>query len=727
MRTQKEFAFFSTLTLALSVFTGITVAQQYTMAKVTDMHKIENVDVFEKKSNDCDSIKNQWFWDFNKWNDTEGWTLPDPVKGEISGGTICFSVRPGNKKPHSGSWSYQVWGDDTAYDILSPGGLSIPAQKYNLIQMRIRNLSPETDGNIFWKTADNLEKDAGQAKFTMKPDEQEWQIVSCYLNNNWTGVIDQIRIRPAQMRMRGNIWIDWIKVTQGKPKEKKLRPDLCSENVVPKIVIPGITQDDFHEAFKILDECLVTDIPMKGFNYPYIAPGGKYGHSWWQLDGSLNIAGAKWVNQELAEGIIRGFAGVQEQNPDGRIDLWGGSPMRGMPANVSSLPRFFEAAFDVAIRTKDPELRQLIFNSMKDYLSYWFSSAKKDSKSGLITAVFEESFSDENFGDKNAKPGTLAPVDLNVAVAVGCYNISQLAKYLDQNEDAIKYSEMFKQLCHSINTYLWNEEKNAYYNFDIGSFTQKNRLICTTFAPMRYGIAPQERIEKMLPVLLNPKNFNWGIRPVTSIAMTDPDFMEATGSYDGTAWFGDVWTMRNMLIIAGLEDSGKHDLAAELTWKTIKIFNNNYSEYIVPSNGSGEGEERYGWSASQYIQAIIEHLFGVTYNQIEKRLNISPHIPQELSEKTISLRNLLLPFSNNTRLNLIIDSKSEDKLYMDIEITGDLPEGSIHMMLPKSTGKEFKLLNHEYKETTSLIKIENKRNLMEVAIPMQKHVKLIFR
>ena len=38
-------------------------------------------------------------------------------------------------------------------------------------------------------------------------------------------------------------------------------------------------------------------------------------------------------------------------------------------------------------------------------------------------------------------------------------------------------------------------------------------------------------------------------------------------------FFGNVFTFRNLPIIAGLEDCGRHDLASELAWMTIKAFN----------------------------------------------------------------------------------------------------------------------------------------------------------
>ena len=148
--------------------------------------------------------------------------------------------------------------------------------------------------------------------------------------------------------------------------------------------------------------------------------------------------------------------------------------------------------------------------------------------------------------------------------------------------------------------------------------------------------------------------------PVTSVARTSPTYVEATGAYDGRAWYGDVWTMRNLPIIVGLEDSGRHDLAGELAWQTIKAFNHKYAEFIKPSDGSGHGVQRYGWSASQYIQAIVEHLFGVDYDRLHDRLRIAPRVPSELAGATLALEGLILPTRGNSRLSLTITPASAE-------------------------------------------------------------------
>ncbi|MBI4166278.1 MAG: hypothetical protein HY508_11155, partial [Acidobacteria bacterium] len=95
--------------------------------------------------------------------------------------------------------------------------------------------------------------------------------------------------------------------------------------------------------------------------------------------------------------------------------------------------------------------------------------------------------------------------------------------------------------------------------------------------------------------------------------MTEPEYVEAKGNYDRGAWRCGVWTYRNMMVVTGLEEAGRPDLAGELNWGTIKAFHGYYWEFLLPSTGAGHGTNRYAWSASQYIGAIIEHLFGVDF------------------------------------------------------------------------------------------------------------------
>ena len=672
-------------------------------------------------------------WNFNKWADQEGWTVPLTFTGAVMGGALWLTFRPAISDPNKIEQPrFQIYGNQSFIHassvIRSPKGLKLPASEAKKVRMRVLNLSPETDGYIYWRTSENPDKDAGPVRFTMEPGLKQWQEVVCHMDDRWVGTIDQITLAFAITAVRGDIWINHIAIADGMPHAQPLRPDVCSDRVVPQITLPGISQDDFHDAFKVLDENIITDVPVFGFKYPVMGPGGHYGENWWQLDSSLAVSGAKWANQRFAENVMRGFKGVQEQNPDGRIDLWGGSAIRGQVGDASSLPRLLEVAYDVARRTDDKLLRQEIYLMTKRYLDWWLSPVKRDPVTKLITAFFEESLSVTFATRQNTDimPQTLAPMDTNVAVALGCYRASALARGLGKTEEAKRYMDEFNDIKRSINRYLWNETKQAYYNYNVRESKQLPTLICTTFDPLRMRIAPPKRVNDLIAKLLDPRLFNWGKLPVTTIAMTDNEFVEATGPYDGRQWFGDVWAMRNLPIIAGLEDVGRHELAAELAWATIKAFNGKYTEYLVPSTGEGGGVTRYAWSASLYITAIIEHLFGVDFDRIGGYLRVVPQIPIDLFSKELSLRQLIIPTGGDTRLNLRVKQTAIGKAQVDIGIDGDLPDGNMEILLPSSGNRPVVVTDERGRKLPIVRNPGDLVNVAGIRTPIRSSVRLQF-
>jgi len=685
----------------------------------------------------------KWKWDFNHAGDTEGWTIPKHFTGRVQGGALWISMT--NTKWLKNIWDYISPMRDSkiggVYTMDSPRKLAIPAEKFNKVKLRLLNLSPETDGYVQWLAPDEPDKQANirpfvkdAVHFSMKPNYRQWQEVTCHIDGQWKGTIDQIRIIPGILTHRGDIWIDWIAVTNGPPREPLYRPDLISEKVVPKINIPGIKQAEFQDAFQVLDDSMWIDVPFHGFDYPFFAPGAGgacYGWSWWQLDCNVCLGGAKWANQEFAENVIRGFIGVQAQNPDGRIDHAGRSPVRGAPHHLSSLPRYFEAAYDVARRSNDGRLRKAIFESMRKYHQWWFSSVKRDSKTGLVTAWFEESVSVPSF---NQSPQTIAPLDTNVAVALGADRIAKLAQQLGYTREAKLYRQLFDEHVQAINQYMWDEEEGAYYYYNVKESQRELKLNSTTFDPFRLKMAPQKQIETLIPKMRDPDLFNWGILPLTTAAKTSAEYCEEIGGNAGRAWFGNIWTMRNLPIVNGLADIGRHDLAGELAWQTVKAFNGRYAENLTVK-GQTHGVSRYCWSASLYIQAIIEYLFGVDYDAAESRLRIMPHIPADLAQETISIENLILPMSRQTRLNLSVqpDHKNGGRLII-LTIDGDLVDDmNIEVVQPQSDNQPLpEIVNLPDNAPFQRIKGPNCKNIkgletvVGVRIPMRRSLTVRF-
>lgn len=718
----------------LGACAGCVAGDQFIAIAQTQRIKNSDGDVaVEQLQSPINSINALRCWNFSKWADLKGWAVPPTFTGAVMGGAIWLHFSPVTSNPTAIEQpGFQIGGGralNTPNVITSPKGLNISTVPTKKIRICLLNLSPETDGYIYWKTNEQPDKTLGPVRFTMESDLKKWQEVTCHMDELWAGTISQISLAFAITAVRGDMWIAQVAITGGVANPPLPRPDVCSGRVVPQIQLPGISQVDFQEAFKVLDDCLITHVPVFGFSEPVMGPGGGYGEDWWQLDSSLAVSGAKWVNQKFAENVMRGFKGVQEQNPDGRIDLYGGSAIRGQVGDDSSLPRLFEMAYDVARRSDDEPLRREIYLMITRYLDWWLSPVKRDPKTGLITGLFEETFSATYKTPQNVdiRPQTLAPTDLNVAVALGCYYAGRLARHLGKPESAKRHLEVFGDLKRSINRYLWDNTGHAYYNYDVREHKLLPSLICTTFDPLRLRIAPPKQAKYLIPMLLNPGLFNWGKLPVTTIAMTEKDFVEATGTYDGQQWFGDVWAMRNLPIVAGLEDIGKHQLAAELAWATIKAFNGRYSEYLVPSTGAGGGVTRYAWSASLYITAIIEHLFGVDFDRIQGYLRVIPRIPTSLFNKELGLRRLIIPTGGETRLNLQVKQTAPGEAQVNIVIDGTLPHGNMEILLPRNGERPKVVTDGNNRKIPLLRDTGDLVNVTGIRIPVCRSIKLQFR
>jgi glycogen debranching enzyme len=293
---------------------------------------------------------------------------------------------------------------------------------------------------------------------------------------------------------------------------------------------------------------------------------------------------------------------------------------------------------------------------LKRYLDWWFD-ARQDSNTGLITAVFEETFI-----PYLGCAGEYAPVDTNVEVYVGCHYVEALARELGFFSDAEKENVRKGSLKKAINKYLWNDKKGAYYPYFINEMKQGDCLMASTFYPLRFQIAPKERQKRLLELLTDNDIFNWDNIPITSVSKKDAVFVATIGGYQGNAsWSGNVWTLINEMVVRGLCDCGENDLAAELALKTLYAFNHNCSEFISPFDGVGHGVLQYAWTASQYLELLVESIFGLDYDAKNKTVMICPRIPGQIANEKLQL----------------LDLQISDGVFADITVNGKDISGKI--------------------------------------------------
>ena len=403
-----------------------------------------------------------------------------------------------------------------------------------------------------------------------------------------------------------------------------------------------------------LDFCKQDEAKDYGFQYPFFAPGGYYGKQWWQLDSSLALCGYKWIDRKFSETSLLNF--IESQREDGRICLWGEDELPEYAAGgnfpkqkdgVSSLPKIFDVTYHLLQETTDEALKKAAYNMLKKYIEWWFD-ARYDKETGLISAVFEETFI-----PYLGHMAEYAPVDTNVEVYVGCHYTALLAEEMGEKEYAELLNTRKNQLRDSINRVLWNEEKGAYYPYDLQEKKHVDCLMASTFFPLRLNIATEAQKEKLIALLQDHVRFNWDTLPLTSVAKTVPLFTTTEGTYKGNAsWSGNVWTLINEMVVRGLLDSGENALAAELALKTLHVFKSNCAEFASPFDGKGHGVEKYAWTAAQFIELIVEVLFGVRYSASKKELRIAPNLTEDLRNAQLALENLKLDADTSADIHI---------------------------------------------------------------------------
>ena len=146
-----------------------------------------------------------------------------------------------------------------------------------------------------------------------------------------------------------------------------------------------------------------------------------------------------------------------------------------------------------------------------------------------------------------------------------------------------------------------------------------------------------------------------------------------------------------------------------------------------PAREKGRARKQYAWSASQYIQAIIEHLFGVDYDRMRGSLRIVPHIPAELEGQDLSLGALMLPTAADSRVSLELRRDKAGETVVAIKIDGPLPEGNLEVLLPQN-GRKLREVVDEQKHALPLIReAEGLTNVAGVRVPMRSSLRLVFR
>lgn len=392
----------------------------------------------------------------------------------------------------------------------------------------------------------------------------------------------------------------------------------------PVLHAPFCSPEGFDRAFEVLEGCVIgqENLPVGGFTRPFAAPGGLYGAGWWSLDSSLAAEGFKWVDPAFAADIVYNLAAVQR--PDGRVPFWymdaPEKAVYNVHEEIGGIPKFFEVCYHLVQRSADDDLCRTAYTLISRNIDWWFAR-RLDTATGLMTAVFEETFIPNTLTGS----GEFAPVDTNMELIVGCHVAAELADRLGLSEEAALLRGRKAALQESVRRYLWDDRQRTFASLWVRTGLHEPVSTATAFMAMRYDTATPAQKATLLQWLDDEAAYSPSGYSLPSVSRCDPRFTVVRGPYIGNpSWSGSVWTLINQSVIRALREAGQETRAARLALRTAEEFADNYYEFLDPTDGSGHGVVDYAWTAAQYIQIIVEEIFGVRYDGVTGALTLDP-------------------------------------------------------------------------------------------------------
>lgn len=374
-------------------------------------------------------------------------------------------------------------------------------------------------------------------------------------------------------------------------------------------------------ALDSLEHCIVKDA-VCGFRYPFFAPGG-YGNNWWQLDSSSALEGYQWHDFAFAKRSLLNFPEVQRE--DGRIPLYGPDLLPKSPHhseqsdNASSLPTLFPVAYRTALASGDRAYAETVFQMLARY-SDWWQENRVDKATGLVTALFEETFP-----PYLGRAGEYVGVDTCVFAAMGASDTANLAALLGYGEQEAFYRARSKALFSAAETYLWDEETGLFRPREPdGTFG-----VCSAegFYMLADPALPKERKERLLSAMKGAA-FGWERYPLCSVSRVSPAFCITRGEHYqfNESWSGMVWSLINRWIVHGLDAAGCRAEAVTLAEKTVSLIGCECREFYDPDIGDGHGAHDYAWTASHLLALLLEIMLGIRYDGFRKVLTVQPAV-----------------------------------------------------------------------------------------------------
>jgi len=372
--------------------------------------------------------------------------------------------------------------------------------------------------------------------------------------------------------------IQWFKRFEEKSNAWDLIRDYFFESFKWKLNAPRINEFDIQEVWN--DSWILYRLnmynPESSFKYNWIVSSRENEYKFNKISGwnYINIIeDLKWYNPNLAVDLLKDQFGLIRENDGGN---------ESQPPLLSYC--FLELAKLIGNYNILENAYQLMIKNLK-----WLEKNRYFEEYGLFgyrmkaKQILQENSLENNtprffnqFDGKKwikidpNKERKIIAVDLNSQMADYYQNLGVIGM-LNEDEKSNKYFEKAEKIIENVQQYLWNDENNFFFDYDLETKTQQPIYTSSSFWTLFGGCCLKGQLSKFIDHLVNPNEF-WTDLPIPSISINSPFFNNDLSS-------GAAWISQNYWLIIGLRRYNLEDLAAQLSRKILNFITKSYLKY----------------------------------------------------------------------------------------------------------------------------------------------------
>jgi hypothetical protein len=213
-------------------------------------------------------------------------------------------------------------------------------------------------------------------------------------------------------------------------------------------------------------------------------------------------------------------------------------------------------------------------------------------------------------------------VDTNFQAVLNNRLIIRIAEELGREEEVQAAAAENAALVPWINQCLWDEGTGFYHDLRRDQTRATELKTIGAYWALLARAVPSERLDRFLWHLENQAEFN-RVHRVPSLSADTRGF-----DPDGGHWLGGVWAPTNYMVLRGLTEHGKHDLAYAIAEnhymhvlgsfeRTGSIWEHHAPD--APAEGRGR-KDFVGWTAITPIAVLFEYVLGLRTDGIAGEL-----------------------------------------------------------------------------------------------------------